>query len=381
MSEPISYRNEAESENFDSNRKEFLSILPVGSGYIFIFFVLFLSLLASSLFFINMPVKIQGHGFFVSGHQQSPITFEEDNFLINEIFVNKNEPVYFNQQIMRMSSRHKPGNERDIKNLNQEISRIDELISTKYMRKADLSARHDEIINQHEKVILTISKQLWDMKKYEADEKAHFEKGLSNKKEWQLKKENTQHMRIRLEESKQMRIQIEQDYNESVIQIEREIDELHALLSQRKRELDRYNDIIIRSPCDCEVGEIFIKQNDLTEKNKVLMTLLSEKPGKEANIYIPSHQFKPIEIGSRVLIKPDAYPTLKYGSIYGHVTAVSESTVSGKHYPDKFKPTDNFFKISVEISHLPDMVHLQSGMEFKGEIILEHLTLFNFIFE
>lgn len=381
MPDNISYRHEAESENLNSNKKEFLSILPVGSGYVFLFFFSFLALLFSSLFYISIPVKIQGKGFFVSGYQQSPVTFNEDNYLISDIFVSKSQALHLNQDIMMLSSHHKPGYSQKIASLNHEINQIRNLIDSKSKIKSDITSRHENVIEQHEKVVLTISKQLWSMKKTEAEEKNYFEKGLSTKKQWQEKKEMTQSVRIKLEETKQYKIEIEQEYNRELNSIDREIDSLKTLLNERNRELSAFDNITIKSPCDCEVGEIFVKENNLTEKDKVLLTLLKNNPGREANVYIASHQYRPIEIGSRVLIKPDAYPTLKYGSIHGKVTSISESTFSGKHYPELFKETDNYFKITVDIEHIPEQVKLQTGMEFKSEIILEHLTLFNFIFE
>jgi hypothetical protein len=381
MTDNITYRKEAENQNLNSNKKQFLSILPTGSGYIFSFYFFLLALIVSMLFVIKLPVKIEGQGFFVSGYKQIPISFDKENYLIKKILVKKDEKLKFNQDMIIVSSANMPGNDIVIKKLKEDIHHQETIISKKINRISKINNSYEKIIAQDEIIFKEISIQLDNARTYESDEKTYYEKGLSTKKLWTLRKEATQSIKIKLEKSKQSHLKTIQDFEQKIESIENEINSLEHTLQEHNNRLDKYADTAIRSPCECIVGEIFTHENNLTQSNKVMSTLLLNKPGRIAHVYIPSDQYKPILDNSLVLIKPRAYPALKYGSISGSIISVSESTFSGKHYPELFESTANYFKVDVEVTNLPKSVTLQSGMSFNSEIVIQHLSLFQFIFE
>lgn len=381
MTVQIEYREEAEAENLNNNKKEFLSILPPRSGYVFSFFMLFLIFLTLTLFLVKLPIKIQGTGFFVSGYKQIPVSFNKSNYLIKKVLVNKGQKLTFEQPMFVVSSAHIPGNDIIIKKLQENITHQQVLKKKKLHRQVINNALHQDIIDQHDIVMTEISLQLNNAKIYEEEELLYFKKGLSAKKEWVAKKESTQSIKITLENHRMQKLTVIQDFDNATALIDNEIELLAHAIEEDQTILRGYSDITVKSPCECIIGEMFTYENNLTEPGKVMSTLLINNPGKIAHVYIPSDQYKPITKGSLVLIKSSAYPALKYGSISGIVTSVSESTFSGKHYPELFEPTANYFKVDVNITKLPETVILQSGMEFKSEIVIQHLSLFEFIFE
>jgi multidrug resistance efflux pump len=381
MPSDMKYRDEVKNELMNVDKKKFLSILPTGSRYITIFFMSLVVFFCVLLLTVKVPLKMKGTGTFVSGYSEIPVFFDSSNFLVKEVYVSSGEKVIAGQPIYLLSLSHQPGNVKKIEKLKHDIDHQKINYDKKNNEIKNVSVLNEKIIEQQEIIYKSVLFQLNNAKSDEAEGYSHFKKGFSNKQFWVDKKERVNQLQTKVYEFDASKLAMIKNHSSELISMNDQMASIEHSIDEHESKLIDLQDIVIKSPCDCVIDNTFLQKEQLTESGRVIATLLKNNKGKMATVYISSKVFKPIGSESKVVIKPNAYPTLKYGAILGKVNSISKSTVSGKHYPELFDSLSHYFKINVEITHLPDSIKLESGMKFESEIITGHLSLLEFIFE
>jgi hypothetical protein len=120
------------------------------------------------------------------------------------------------------------------------------------------------------------------------------------------------------------------------------------------------------------VGHVFNykRSSSFIQKNEILVSVSPSLNKFFAKLEIPQHEIWQIKPGQSVKIKIDAYYYYEHGILEGVVT----------HVPERAEKDTSFY-IQIELSENIDSFKLRSGYSIKGEIIVEQMKLWKFIFK
>ena len=381
MSEELSFRQEAESEQFDSNKKPFLSILPPGSAWVFLFFVFVIGSILVALFTVKVPVKLHGEGIIVSGIESIPVKFDKTNYKVSKLFVKPGDAVSRGKPLFAISQSDLAESMRQIESLNIQMALNEKQQKEIVSKQHKGTELHIASLKQQDSLISSIQQHLSKAQSFEKEAEKHHKAGLSAKWEWQDKQDAVASLLSQLEQAKADKLTFIRQEAEKSATYSSELTDLELRHAQIKQKISAFDDITFTSPCDCTVSQIFVHTDTLSDPGKVALTLSRESENYTAEIFIPSETYRPVEKGSQVLIKPAAYPSLKYGTIIGSIINSYPATVSGLEYPQLFDVHRHYFRLGTSIDTVPASVLLQSGMRFDAHIVVRYQTLVQFIFE
>lgn len=170
------------------------------------------------------------------------------------------------------------------------------------------------------------------------------------------------------------------DLQQSLIEIENQIVtykndiiELQAQIDNKKYNLNYITDklmkLIVVAPADGTISNVFnSKQNlNIISKGELLSILAPKKENFYAKITLPERDLTYINKNQKVNMKIDAYNYYKFGAIRGNITYISPSGI------------DNNFYCIAQINQFNSNINLKAGYQFKGEIIIEEMKLYQYI--
>ncbi len=150
---------------------------------------------------------------------------------------------------------------------------------------------------------------------------------------------------------------------------------INSKISSKKYNLDpvteELNRLFIISPINGTISKLFNTRQELKiiAKGELLVTIAPLFENYYAKITLPEKDIIYVKKGQNVNLKVDAYNYYKYGIISGSVSYVSPSDIE-----------DNFYCL-VDIKNYHKKIELKAGYKFKGEIIVEELKLYQYIFK
>jgi len=120
------------------------------------------------------------------------------------------------------------------------------------------------------------------------------------------------------------------------------------------------------------VGHVFNykRSSSFIQKNEILVSVSPRLNKFFAKLKVPQNEIWQIKLGQSVKLKIDAYYYYEHGILEGVVTYI----------PERAEKDIDFF-IQVELSENTDSFKLRSGYSIKGEIIVEQMKLWKFIFK
>lgn len=377
----MSFREEAQREQFDHNKKTFISILPVGSKWALVFFASVISLLAISLFTIKIPIRVNGSGIITSGNEAISIKSSKPNHSIEKIYVSQGDIVKKGQPLFSIAPSNRTFATEQISLLNKQLLLNRDLKNISQNKLNENDEIHNQLIRAQENITSNINRHAEKLKKFEEEALNNYKKGLSSKKEWELKYSNLASANTELEHSQISKVEITRQHQEKKISYLEDIYRLDIQHIQILQQISEHSESVQTSPCDCTISQIFVQEGSTTDNSKVVMILSLKSELQKADVFINSDSYIPIPLGNEVVIKTNAYPSLKFGTIKGIVEKTYPVTVSGVEHPHLFDTKEHYFQISVKITDIPPLVNLQNGMRFEAQVILRHQTIAQFIFE
>jgi multidrug resistance efflux pump len=168
----------------------------------------------------------------------------------------------------------------------------------------------------------------------------------------------------------------------SIIEIDKQITEyakekldLISDIENKKFNLDYISDelhkLVIISPINGTISNLFnTKQNiDIILKDDPLITLSPLKENYYAKITLPEKDLIYVKKNQMANLKIDAYNYYKYGAVKGEISYISPSDIEGDFY------------CLVDLKNHNKNIKLKAGYKFKGEIILEEMKMYEYIFK
>lgn len=154
---------------------------------------------------------------------------------------------------------------------------------------------------------------------------------------------------------------------------ERDLIEIESSIADQKSNLvymeDELNKLMIVSPIEGTISNVFNVKQSLQIVNKGdLITIIAPKKEKfYAKIILDEKNLAYIKKGQEINLKLDAYNYYQFGAIKGSITYISPSDV------------EKTFYCIAKMQKYNSNIHLKAGYVMKGEIIIEKMSLFQYI--
>ena len=166
----------------------------------------------------------------------------------------------------------------------------------------------------------------------------------------------------------------------------REIEEKISTIEYEVNQLRQSSLMIIRSPVDGLVAQIYAIQDHEVEKNKTLFKLIPNYESyKIATIFIPNKFIGLIQLDQNVTIKLHTYPYEHYGVLNGVISEIESMPLNSFDEINLENNKNMHFRARVLIKSGNGVLDnyedkLNSGLELTAEILTESRTIYEWIF-
>ena len=156
------------------------------------------------------------------------------------------------------------------------------------------------------------------------------------------------------------------DYRKDIIDLEMDIHNKEFNLNYFKDELQK---LVVLSPVTGTISTLFNTKQTLQNipKDELLAVVTPTQESFYAKATLPERDLVYIQTGQEVVLKVDAYNFHKYGAVRGNITYVSAADV------------DREFYCMIELKDYSKNIKLKAGYRLKGDIIVERLSLFQYL--
>lgn len=370
----LKFRKDAVKEAYNNDKKSFLAILPVNSN-LNLFFIFFgFSILLLSLILVKIPLKIKTKGYISKTITSNVIISQYDNMYVSEISGNisltENSPLLTLKKIENNNIKY-------LQNLKEEVLTYElkiKEITDNHHQKIDLTKK---IINNKKDLKILAKKNYETNFKYYEEMIKSLNNGLISKDKIHEIKNNIEVLKAKIEEYESEILDLELQNFNYYLEYKSEISNINIKISKIKNEIILINEdkkITITSKCnDCFIENYFIQEKDLVKKGTPLLSIKSKENKNKEKIflYISPEDLSKIEIKSKVNIKVDGYPYLKYGTVKGEVYYISQSPVKIKD--------ESYFLIEVNNLDIPKEISLIDGATVQADLIKNYFPLYKFL--
>jgi hemolysin D len=123
--------------------------------------------------------------------------------------------------------------------------------------------------------------------------------------------------------------------------------------------------------------------NAQSGQQQPLFTLTPMDDTVLAQLQVDTADIAFIRVGDRVMLKIDAFPYMRFGSVDGVVKTISEGSFTQQ---DNGAARSPFFKVWVEVKamnfrNVPETARLIPGMTVTGDIMVGHRTIVSYLVE
>lgn len=156
------------------------------------------------------------------------------------------------------------------------------------------------------------------------------------------------------------------DYRKDIVDLEMDVHNKEYNLNYFKDELEK---LVVLSPVTGTITTIFNTKQTLQNipKDELLAVVTPTQENFYAKATLPERDLVYIQKGQDVVLKVDAYNFHKYGAVRGKITYVSTADVEREFY------------CIIEFKDYSKNIKLKAGYRLKGDIIVERLSLFQYL--
>lgn len=385
MTDDVNFRNEAVDEAFNKNKKTFLAILPLGSNVNFMFFLFFIIFSIISLIVIKIPIKINSVGLIEQNNKDSHIIFNQDGYRVKSINKKYGETLKKGESVLVLEKNYSRLNKN---NIDINLKHLDELKSLLVKTEVSHFKNKNVLIKIHNKqkdITKIIEKEVKSKEKFRQNAVKNYNSGLIINEKLEETQKELQDAEFKLAQSQQSEIKHLQSILEEDNRNKNDIAKIHSEIKETQRQIleqkKEKEPIILASPCDCSIDRISIKEGSIIKKDELLVTLRNNfKKDTTGILYVSTMNFGDIDKNSRLNIKVDSYPFLKFGTITGDINYISNSPINDEHIKDK-NITGSHYLIQSNITNVPDNISLKDGMSIQAHIVTKTVPLYKFLFE
>ena len=384
MSEKVNFRGSVTEEVFNSNKKSFLSILPVGSQMNFIFFFFFSVFLITVFIFVEVPIKVNVTGVIKDENKDYHMHFDKEGYIIKKILYKKGELLKKGDIIFSLEKSYNQSSQNKI-NINiKHINEVDnylEHLRKSYKNKVNVLK---EIHKKQIKITEILKKEVIVKVKLKEQALKNRSRKLITLDDLNNAIFNVENKKRELAESEQAEtillkelMDVNEENKKSFTSAVTEKMEISERIVNEEKEQELIN---ISSPCDCTIERINIVKGESVRNGQLIVTFKNHFDEKFSTVlYASTSNFGDINSERSVInIKVDSYPFLKYGTIKGDINYISRSPISDLDIKSNIKSGD-YYIIEANIKNVPKNIRLRDGMTVKAHIITKTMPLYKFL--
>lgn len=170
---------------------------------------------------------------------------------------------------------------------------------------------------------------------------------------------------------------------------QREIERQLADVDQRLVENEAQRATMLRAPRAGTVAALLVEPGRTVGAGETVAELLPEGAQLAARLMVPSRAIGFVREGDRVVLRYQAYPHQKFRQQYGRVSAISDTALSPREIAvltgDK-GAHESLYRVVVALDRQDVEVYgrtepLRAGMAVEADVLLEHRSLIEWLFE
>ncbi|WP_144391582.1 HlyD family secretion protein [Pleionea sediminis] len=142
----------------------------------------------------------------------------------------------------------------------------------------------------------------------------------------------------------------------------------------------------LTAPSDGQITALQTHQGATVQTSTPIMSILPQGAKFEAELFIPTNAVGFIEPGNPVMIRYSAFPYQRFGIYKGEIEKISEVILSPSELPVPVSLNEPVYRVRVSLEQQDVLAYgkslpLQAGMLLDADIILEKLSLFDWILD
>lgn len=206
------------------------------------------------------------------------------------------------------------------------------------------------------------------------------ERASATRKQWQEQVDREQELHSKLNQATQELRNYEMTWRREVIEklagnvrTLRETDHASSKLKLREKL------VTLRSPVDGMVLAVAKRSvGSVLREAEEFITIVPSDTRLDAEVSIASSDIAKVHVGDRVVIKFDAYPYTRFGTMAGTVHSISPDTVAP---PDGTKPATFPTRIVLEHAQNAPIFRMQPGFTVTADVLVGKRTVLSYLTE
>lgn len=169
------------------------------------------------------------------------------------------------------------------------------------------------------------------------------------------------------------------NHNNNVLDNDRKISELNQKINDK----NNINSRDYTSPVDGTLNAINIQSGQMVKPGQKILTILPNVGELQAEFFVRTENLGFIEVGQKVYIEYETFPSQKYGVHVGEVTSIGNAPVKSM-ISETVSGTDLYYRVIVKLPQqyfeLPEKFMLKYGMRIKGRFPSDKESFYSLLF-
>ncbi|WP_175720247.1 HlyD family secretion protein [Burkholderia anthina] len=205
--------------------------------------------------------------------------------------------------------------------------------------------------------------------------------------------------RSRLQDLERQRLDVTQQRDQSRQQLRElplntrnqrhDIERKLAELDQSIAENEARRAVILRAPQPSIVAALLAKPGQIVNAGQSVVSLLPQGARLEAQLMVPSRAIGFVRLGTRVVLRYEAYPFQKFGQQFGRVIEVSRSALSPQEVANltgRNNVQEQLYRVVVRLDRQDIHVYgkreqLRPGMALEADVLIDSRRLIEWVLE
>jgi membrane fusion protein len=179
------------------------------------------------------------------------------------------------------------------------------------------------------------------------------------------------------------------DLEQLPIKLELRLSELRKVKSenkQRRLNIEGQRMFTLHAPTSGRVTAMQVHEGQSISTSRPVLAIMPEGAKFEAHLFVPTRAIGFIQPGQQVMIRYAAFPYQRYGLYKGTISKVAEVILTPEELPAPVPLDEPVYRVTVTLDsqHVQaygQSLPLQSGMLLEADIILESLSLIDWLLD
>ncbi|WMS86049.1 HlyD family secretion protein [Pleionea litopenaei] len=165
-----------------------------------------------------------------------------------------------------------------------------------------------------------------------------------------------------------------------------ELDQQLSSIQQQILNIESQRSFTLHAPSDGRVTALQSYTGQSIKRNMPVLAIMPEGASFEAELFVPTRAIGFVQKDQKVVIRYTAFPYQRYGLYQGNIVRVSEVIMRPDELPVPVTLDEPVYRVTVSLNQQQVTAYgqsfpLQAGMLLEGDIILENLSLLDWLLD